>query len=187
MPTNKNRLAEIISNLANGRLAMPCLSGAEPLELLLEIGLEKVYKDYEYIFTESKLCSTNLLKGNVEVGTSAEPSNDIPKLRKSLHNAVRADPTPGGGLRKTLLHHSGDTKQNGAKYQSDDTAGFKNSSFDAQESMMRISHLFQIQCALEHLLMIHINLNIPNGKLQAYLFVVFLLYYVSFHSLCRCL
>lgn len=173
MPTNKNRLAEIISNLANGRLAMPCLSGAEPLELLLEIGLEKVYKDYEYIFTESKLCSTNLLKGNVEVGTSAEPSNDIPKLRKSLHNAVRADPTPGGGLRKTLLHHSGDNKQNGAKYQSDDIAGFKNSSFDAQESMMRISHLFQIQCALEHLLMIHINLNIPNGKMRAYLFVIF--------------
>lgn len=164
MPTNKNRLAEIIFNLANSRLAMPCLSGAEPLELLLEIGLEKVYKDYEYIFTESKLCSTNMLKATIEEGSHPDTSNDIPKLRKSLHNAVRGDPTPG--LRKTLLHHSGDPKQNGTKYQNDDTAGFKNSTFDRRESMMRISHLFQLQCALEHLLMIHINLNIPNGRLN---------------------
>ncbi|KAH8407071.1 hypothetical protein KR222_005683, partial [Zaprionus bogoriensis] len=163
MPTNKNRLAEIISNLANSRLAMPCLSGAEPLELLLEIGLEKVGKDYEFIFTESKVCGTNLLRATVEA-ESPEPQTDIPKLRKSLHNAVRGDSAPiaGGGMRKTLLHHSADTKQSAAKYQNGDAAGFKNSNFDKHESMMRISHLFQMHCVLEHLLMIHINLNIPN-------------------------
>jgi len=83
---------------------MPCLSGAEPLELLLEIGLEKLYKDYEFIYTESKLCSTNLLKED-----SSEAANDdgspqnLPQLRKSLHNAVRGDPMPGAGMRKTLL------------------------------------------------------------------------------------
>lgn len=55
-------MAEIITELANHRLAIPCLSGSEPLELLLEIGLEKLYKDYEYVFVESKICSVNDLK-----------------------------------------------------------------------------------------------------------------------------
>ncbi|XP_030564056.1 protein zwilch [Drosophila novamexicana] len=164
-PTNKNRLAEIISNLANSRLAMPCLSGAEPLELLLEIGLEKVYKDYEFIFTESKVCSTSLLKSSSESTNASlndgSATNDISKLRKSLHNAVRSD-TPGGGMRKTLLHHSAGIKQPGAKYQNGDVPGFKNSNFDEQESMLKVSKLFQIHCTLEHLLMIHIHLNLPN-------------------------
>ncbi|KAH8310380.1 hypothetical protein KR044_001030, partial [Drosophila immigrans] len=164
MPTNKNRLAEIISNLANSRLAMPCLSGAEPLELLLEIGLEKVYKDYEFIFTESKVCSTSLLKGS---STAAEPDagNELPKLRKSLHNAVRGDAATNGvgaGMRKTLLHHTADSKQAGGKFQNGDSGGFKNSTFDEKDSLMAISKLFQIHCTLEHILMIHINLNLPN-------------------------
>ncbi|XP_017034434.1 protein zwilch [Drosophila kikkawai] len=168
-PTNKNRLAEIIKELANRRLAIPCLSGAEPLELLLEIGLEKVYKDYEFIYTESKLCSTNLLKHTSEVAAANDgddaPQN-LPQLRKSLHNAVRGDPTPGaGGMRKTLLHHNSADKPGNAKYasQDDDEAGFKNSHFDERESMERVSKLFQIHCTLEHLLMIQVHLNLPNA------------------------
>ncbi|EDV90806.1 protein zwilch [Drosophila grimshawi] len=165
-PTNKNRLAEIISNLANSRLAMPCLSGAEPLELLLEIGLEKAYKDYEFIFTESKVCSTSLLKSSAEStcadANDAVSSNDLSKLRKSLHNAVRGDAAPIG-IRKTLLHHAaGSNKQTGQEYQNGAESGFKNSNFDEQESVHRVSKLFQIHCTLEHLLMIHINLNLPN-------------------------
>ncbi|KAH8375412.1 hypothetical protein KR009_006049, partial [Drosophila setifemur] len=85
-PTNKNRLAEIITELANRRLAMPCLSGAEPLELLLEIGVEKVYKDYEFIYTESKLCSTNLLKDANDAANEEDSPQSLPQLRKSLHN-----------------------------------------------------------------------------------------------------
>ncbi|KAH8232384.1 hypothetical protein KR032_005345, partial [Drosophila birchii] len=169
-PTNKNRLAEIIKELANRRLAMPCLSGAEPLELLLEIGLEKVYKDYEFIYTESKMCSTNLLKHTSEVAApnndDDDPPQNLPQLRKSLHNAVRGDPTPGaGGIRKTLLHHNGADKSKNAKYSSmdDDEAGFKNSHFDEQESMERVSKLFQIHCTLEHLLMIQVHLNLRNA------------------------
>ncbi|KAH8355578.1 hypothetical protein KR200_008666, partial [Drosophila serrata] len=168
-PTNKNRLAEIIKELANRRLAMPCLSGAEPLELLLEIGLEKVYKDYEFIYTESKMCSTNLLKHTSEVATANDDDDspqNLPQLRKSLHNAVRGDPTPGaGGMRKTLLHHNGADKSGNAKYASkdDDEAGFKNSHFDEHESMERVSKLFQIHCTLEHLLMIQVHLNLPNA------------------------
>ncbi|XP_033150144.1 protein zwilch isoform X2 [Drosophila busckii] len=162
-PTNKNRLAEIITNLANSRLAMPCLSGAEPLELLLEIGLEKIYKDYEFIFTESKLCSLKELHVSVNVsnGDSNDdpPASDLSKLRKSLHNAARGDAITSSGMRKTLLHPG--HKQTSAKYPNGDDV-FKNSSFDEQESVQRISKLFQIHCMLEHLLMMHINLNIPN-------------------------
>lgn len=45
--------------MSERRLAIPCLTGSEPLELLLEIGLEKLTKDYEYIFSESKICSVD--------------------------------------------------------------------------------------------------------------------------------
>lgn len=147
---------------------MPCLSGAEPLELLLEIGLEKVYKDYEFIYTESKMCSTNMLKHTSEVSASEDDGSpqNLPQLRKSLHNAVRGDPAPKAGMRKTLLHHNDAAKSGNAKYasQDDEEAGFKNSHFDEQESMERVSKLFQIHCTLEHLLMIQVHLNLPNGK-----------------------
>ncbi|KAH8278338.1 hypothetical protein KR018_000036, partial [Drosophila ironensis] len=162
-PTNKNRLAEIITELANRRLAMPCLSGAEPLELLLEIGLEKVLKDYEFIYSESKLCSTHLLKDTNEKAGDADSPQSVPQVRKSLHNAVRGDAAAGAGMRKTLLHHNGVGKAGNAKYgKDDDDSGFKNSHFDERESMERVSKLFQIHCTLEHLLMIHVHLNLPN-------------------------
>ncbi|KAH8272083.1 hypothetical protein KR026_002862, partial [Drosophila bipectinata] len=162
-PTNKNRLAEIITELSNRRLAMPCLSGAEPLELLLEIGLEKVLKDYEFIYSESKLCSTHLLRDTNETANDEGSPQNVPQVRKSLHNAVRGDPAAGAGMRKTLLHHNAGAKAGNAKYgKVDDDSGFKNSHFDEQESLERVSKLFQIHCTLEHLLMIHINLNLPN-------------------------
>ncbi|XP_017122824.1 protein zwilch [Drosophila elegans] len=166
-PTNKNRLAKLITELANRRLAMPCLSGAEPLELLLEIGLEKLYKDYEFIYTESKMCSTNLLKEDcIEAANDGGSPQNLPQLRKSLHNAVRGDPMPGAaGMRKTLLHHNGANVKSGnaGKYAGDDDdAGFKNSHFDEHESTERVSKLFQIHCTLEHLLMMHIHLNLSN-------------------------
>lgn len=62
MPTNDNRLAHLIREVSKERIAIPRLNGSEPLELLLEIGLEKVSKDYEYIFAESKLCSGEALR-----------------------------------------------------------------------------------------------------------------------------
>lgn len=62
MPTNNNRLANWIRDLAEKRMAIPQLNGSEPLELLLEIGIEKVAKDYDFIFTESKICSAENLK-----------------------------------------------------------------------------------------------------------------------------
>lgn len=54
IPANKNHLATLIKEISEGRLTNLCLSGTDPLELLLEIGMEKVEKDYEYIFVRSQ-------------------------------------------------------------------------------------------------------------------------------------
>lgn len=64
MPSSRSRLAHLIRDVSDHRIAIPCLSGSEPLELLLEIGLEKVNKDYEFIFTESKLCTSEELQAD---------------------------------------------------------------------------------------------------------------------------
>lgn len=64
MPANETRLATLIRDVCDQRIAIPRLIGSEPLELLLEIGLEKVSKDYEYIFTKSRLCSAEDLQGD---------------------------------------------------------------------------------------------------------------------------
>uniref|UniRef100_A0A1I8PY40 Protein zwilch n=1 Tax=Stomoxys calcitrans TaxID=35570 RepID=A0A1I8PY40_STOCA len=155
-PTNKNRLAEIITEVANRRLAIPCLSGSEPLELLLEIGLEKLYKDYEYIFVESKICSANDLKNKSVPEDNKENAGVVPNVRKSLRNAVMQD---SAALRKTLLHN--DVKHT-ASSMTNDILGFKNSNFDEHETAKTISKLLQIHCTLEHLLMIHLHLNITS-------------------------
>lgn len=57
MPTSKTRLAVLIRDISDQRLAIPSLKGTEPMELLIEIGLEKITKDFEYIFALGKLCT----------------------------------------------------------------------------------------------------------------------------------
>lgn len=64
MPTSQNRLAYLIREVSSHRIAIPHLVGSEPLELLIEIGIEKVRKDYEFIFDESKLCSGEDLRSD---------------------------------------------------------------------------------------------------------------------------
>lgn len=64
MPSNQSRLAHLIRDVSDHRIAIPRLNDSEPLELLLEIGLEKVNKDYEYIFVESKVCSADELRAD---------------------------------------------------------------------------------------------------------------------------
>lgn len=59
MPTSENHLAVLMRDISNRRIAIPQLKGSEPLELLVEIGLEKISKDYEFIFNESKLINKN--------------------------------------------------------------------------------------------------------------------------------
>lgn len=80
----------------------------------------------------------------------------VPNVRKSLRNAVVQD---SATVRKTLLHNDVRNTEIAMK---NDEIGFKNSNFDEHESAKALSKLLQIHCTLEHLLMIHINLNISG-------------------------
>lgn len=71
MPSSQSRLAQLIRDVSDHRVAIPRLSGSEPLELLLEIGLEKMNKNYEYIFMESKLCTADGLRADKRYTESA--------------------------------------------------------------------------------------------------------------------
>lgn len=85
-----------------------------------------------------------------------ENSSAVPNVRKSLRNAVLQD---SAAMRKTLLHN--DVKSN-VNTMKNDVIGFKNSNFDENETAKTLSKLLQIHCTLEHLLMIHIHLNISS-------------------------
>ncbi|XP_055849797.1 protein zwilch [Episyrphus balteatus] len=159
LPTNNNRLAEIINEVSQQRLAIPCLTGSEPLELLLEIGLEKLFKDYEFIFTECKMCSSNDLKATYSPKAEDADSGEIPmNIRKSIRSAIRPDATPSSH-RKTFLH----SNSNGSKKNREsDVVGFQNSVFNQVDVELKLARLLQIHLALEHLLLIQINLNLEN-------------------------
>lgn len=64
MPKSDTKLGELIRDIAEHRIAIPVLIGSQPLELLLEIGMEKIFHDYEYIFQESRLYGGSDLKVN---------------------------------------------------------------------------------------------------------------------------
>ncbi|XP_055904540.1 protein zwilch [Eupeodes corollae] len=159
LPTNHNRLAEIINEVSQQRLAIPCLTGSEPLELLLEIGLEKLLKDYEFIFTECKMCSSKDLKATYAPKAEEADSGEIQmNIRKSIRSAIRPDATPSSH-RKTFLH----SNSNGTKKNRDsDVVGFQNSVFNQTDVETKLARLLQIHLALEHLLLIQINLNLEN-------------------------
>lgn len=90
------------------------------------------------------------------VQDNKENSAAVPNVRKSLRNAVFQD---NAAMRKTLLHN--DVKSTGKSIKND-VLGFKNSNFDEHETAKALSKLLQIHCTLEHLLMIHIHLNISS-------------------------
>lgn len=64
VPSNQNHLATLIREISAGRLTNLCLSGTQPLELLLEIGLEKVEKDYAFIFVRSNTTTQQELEAS---------------------------------------------------------------------------------------------------------------------------
>jgi len=150
IPMNNNRLAELIREISQHRLAIPHLSSTEPLELLLEIGIEKVMKDYEYIFSESKICLLNEMNiGENKIQTKTESNMNV---RKSLApSALEMNQN-----RKTLLHGTGSLDSN------DDLDGIRNSRFSEKESDKKISKMAQIHLAIEHIMMMQNNLNMEN-------------------------
>ena len=151
IPTNHNRLAELIRELSQQRLAIPKLTETEPLELLLEIGIEKLMKDYEFIFSESKICKLSEMKLNENKNAGGDNLN----IRKSLvASAVSAQDTDK--MRKTLLH------RNGTEEEKDDIEilGIRNSRFSENEANLSIAKLIQIHLTVEHLLLAQNNLNL---------------------------
>lgn len=153
IPMSNTRMAELIRELSNQRLAIPHLTSTEPLELLLEIGLEKIMKDYEYVFSESKICLLNEIKIGEGKSTTSKVDNRF-SVRKSL--AASADIHQNASNRKTLLHGV-----SGSPDSLNDFDGLRNSRFNEKESLSTISKLAQIHLAMEHLVLIqsHLNLN----------------------------
>lgn len=155
IPMNVNRMGELIRELTHQRLAIPHLTSTEPLELLLEIGLEKIMKDYEFIFCESKICLLRDIK--IGEGKGAKASDNRFSVRKSLAGSS-AQSNQSEINRKTLLHgpsaaHSPDTL---------DIDEIRNSRFSERDSQTFISKLAQIHLAVEHLLLIQSHLNLEN-------------------------
>ena len=48
--TNRSKMATLIRNSYHGNMTFPALQGLEPLEMLAEIGLEKLQRDYQNTF-----------------------------------------------------------------------------------------------------------------------------------------
>ncbi|XP_055324770.1 protein zwilch [Sitodiplosis mosellana] len=153
MPSNQSRLAHLIRDVSDHRIAIPRLNGSEPLELLLEIGMEKVNKDYEYIFVESKLCSAEDLRADKKLALSNGDLN----VRKSLKTQFTMN--NGAAPRKTLMHKMSehmdlnDSKEN---------VGFQNSQFNLKNIEEDLARFGRIHLILEHLIMIKLNLNLEN-------------------------
>lgn len=153
IPTNNNRLGELIRELCLQRLAIPHLVGTEPLELLLEIGIEKIMKDFEFIFSESKICKVSDMIGGEKAN---QPKGDKQlNVRKSLA-AAAVDLNQSDKARKTLLKGGSSLDSN------DDDDGIKNSRFVEREVETKISQLAQVHLIVEHLLLIQNNLSMDN-------------------------
>lgn len=155
IPMNNNRMGELIRELTHQRLAIPHLTSTEPLELLLEIGLEKIMKDYEFIFSESKICLLSDIK--IGEGKGTKPSDNRFSVRKSLAG-LSVDSQPEIN-RKTLLHGPNAAQSPDSLIDNDE---IRNSRFSERESQNSISKLAQIHLAVEHLLLIQSHLNLEN-------------------------
>jgi hypothetical protein len=49
-PKNDTRIARIVREIVRGREEAPVLEGKAPLEILVEIGIEKLTRDYVHAF-----------------------------------------------------------------------------------------------------------------------------------------
>jgi len=61
-PRNPTKLAHILRELMRGGSPVPAITGITAIELLIEIGLEKLSKDYTHIFLSSDLATSEQLK-----------------------------------------------------------------------------------------------------------------------------
>lgn len=135
---------------------MPCLSGAEPLELLLEIGLQKAVRDYAYVFGESNLCVNA-----EEFMVAAQLCGRKPKGETATNEAPPAD---RASVRKTMMQSIDTIEARKRDAVAGDgaagsAAGLQNSLFDRFASEQQLSRLAHVHLLMEHVLQVQINLN----------------------------
>ena len=122
---------------------IPKLTDTEPIEMLLEIGLEKLVNDYQSIFAVANITSLNLSNVDVSKAENESASSNL-NVRKSLYNAV------------ALSKHSNVNQQNGS---------YENSYAHYKEAEVnnKLAKLAQAHLLLEHLLLIEDRLNLEHG------------------------
>lgn len=150
MPPATTKLGELIRDISERRIAIPHLTGSQPLELLLEIGVEKIMRDYEFIFVESQICGASALKANFKK-TGLPRLDATMNVRKSLHNAA----APQSQARKTFLRSTDSQSV-------EEDIGFQNSRFNQPEIEQTLGRLAQIHFILEHLLLLQLNLSLDS-------------------------
>lgn len=152
IPMNDNRLAELIREISQKRLAVPCLSGAEPLQLLLEIGLEKALKDYEHIFKHSKICSAQ----DLSMAASAQQRTGNKPATNNTDEAAAAK-------RQTLMLRNQSVDDDEDQR---DTNGFQNSTFNRTRTERQLDRLAHVHLLMEHLMLIQIHLNWSDSEFR---------------------
>ncbi|GLV45245.1 zwilch [Carabus blaptoides fortunei] len=85
--TNLTSMAHMIRGVKAGKMAVPLLSGTQPIEMLIDIGLEKLKKDFAYIFTHGNIVSFDELN-ELFINSELYPDSDVKepetKGRKSV-------------------------------------------------------------------------------------------------------
>lgn len=153
-PTNENRLAELIRGVANREIACPHLISTEPLELLFEIGVEKLMRDFEFVFKQSRLGNIKDLniggKNRADEKTAAGSRMSLRKTLAAINVNTGSSKTP----RKTLLktNTSANTDLN------DEEVEFRNSRFTEKEADLSVAQLSRIYLTIEHVIAIQNNL-----------------------------
>jgi protein zwilch len=142
MPSNKNALSKLILSIAQGKMVIPKLTDTEPIEILLDIGLEKLTNDFQTIFSSANITSLNW--SNTTPAKSEAESGTNLNVRKSLYNAVAFSRQTNGG-------------QTNGHYES----GYVN--YNEDDVNYKLAKLAQTHLLLEHLLLIEENLGLEHG------------------------
>lgn len=121
--------------------------------------MEKIFKDYQIIFHESKICNLDLAKvGRNAKGSDARDNLRASSIRKSMYEAVPSSAGSSAQSRKTaLLSGTGDGSGD-----HDDDGAIRNSYFNADEANLKIGKLAQVHLLLEHLLSIETHLKLTS-------------------------
>lgn len=145
LPTNTNRLAKLINEISQQRIGIPHLTNFDIYQMLLEIGFEKLTKEYEIIFTDGKICNINELKFVNETMATKKGGG-----KKGVSD-VNAE-------RRTLLH---------SKYtrnlMEDDFNFTENTNITLIEK--KLYELSQIHLIIEHLLILQMEMKLNNCRL----------------------